>query len=70
MKRGLDTIRREYRRKKLSDGKTIGGKNRLSGEYCKHEEFQCQIKEVLILFSSDYPSASNDIRLNHSEVQT
>ena len=30
MKRGLETIKREYGRKKLSDGKTIGGKNRLS----------------------------------------
>ena len=34
MKRGLETIKREYGRKKLSDGKTIGGKNRLSGESC------------------------------------
>ncbi|CAF2838486.1 unnamed protein product [Rotaria sp. Silwood2] len=30
MKRGLETIKREHGRKKLSDGKTIGGKNRLS----------------------------------------
>ena len=34
MKRGLETTKREYERKKLSDGKTIGGKNRLSGESC------------------------------------
>ena len=34
MKRRLETIKREYGRKKLSDGKTIGGKNRLSGESC------------------------------------
>ncbi|CAF3873911.1 unnamed protein product [Rotaria magnacalcarata] len=32
MKRGLNTIRREYGRKKLSNGKTIGGKNRLSAQ--------------------------------------
>ncbi|CAF2070787.1 unnamed protein product [Rotaria magnacalcarata] len=70
MKRSLNTIRREYGRKKLSDGKTIGGKNRLSGEYCKHGKFRCQMKRVLILFSSDYTSTSNDIRLNHSKVQT
>lgn len=70
MKRGLDTIRREYGRKKLSDGKTIGGKNRLSGEYYKQGSFRCQMKRVLILFSSDYTSASDDIRLNHSKVQT
>ncbi|CAF3692088.1 unnamed protein product [Rotaria sp. Silwood1] len=31
MKRGLETIKRDYRGKKLSDGKTIGGQNRLSG---------------------------------------
>ncbi|CAF1612010.1 unnamed protein product [Rotaria sp. Silwood1] len=30
MKRGLETIKHEHGRKKLSDGKTIGGKNRLS----------------------------------------
>ena len=39
MKRGLETKKREYGRKKLSDGKTIGGKNRLSGEYCKRRRF-------------------------------
>ena len=70
MKRGLESKKREYGRKKLSDGKTIGGKNRLCGEYYKHIEFQCQMKGVLILFSSNNPSASDDIRLNHSEVQT
>lgn len=32
MKRALETKKREFGRKKLSDGKTIGGKNRLSGE--------------------------------------
>ncbi|CAF1188468.1 unnamed protein product [Rotaria sp. Silwood1] len=32
MKRGLETIKRDYRGKKLSDGKTIGGQNRLSGD--------------------------------------
>ncbi len=32
MKRGLETKKREFGRKKLSDGKTIGGKNRLTGE--------------------------------------
>ncbi|CAF3852686.1 unnamed protein product [Rotaria sp. Silwood1] len=31
MKRGLETFKREHGRKKLSDGKTIGGRNRLSG---------------------------------------
>ncbi|CAF3351867.1 unnamed protein product [Rotaria sp. Silwood2] len=30
MKRGLETIKREHGRKKLADGKTIGGKNCLS----------------------------------------
>ncbi|CAF2204978.1 unnamed protein product [Rotaria magnacalcarata] len=30
MKRGLETVKRQHGRKKLSDGKTIGGKNRLS----------------------------------------
>ena len=33
MKRGLETVKRDYGRKKLSDGKTIGGRNHLSGEY-------------------------------------
>ena len=32
MKRGLETKKREFGRKKLSDGKTIGGKNRLNSE--------------------------------------
>jgi len=32
MKRALETVKRQHGRKKLSDGKTIGGKNRLSGE--------------------------------------
>ncbi|CAF4668239.1 unnamed protein product, partial [Rotaria sp. Silwood2] len=30
MKRALETVKRQHGRKKLSDGKTIGGKNRLS----------------------------------------
>ncbi|CAF4791647.1 unnamed protein product, partial [Rotaria sp. Silwood2] len=30
MKQGLETIKREHGRKKLSNGKIIGGKNRLS----------------------------------------
>ncbi|CAF4727730.1 unnamed protein product, partial [Rotaria sp. Silwood2] len=30
MKRGLETIKREHGRKKLSGGKTIGGTSRLS----------------------------------------
>jgi hypothetical protein len=33
MKRALETKKREFGREKLSDGKTIGGKNRLSGEF-------------------------------------
>jgi hypothetical protein len=33
MKRGLESKKREYGRRKLSDGKTIGGKNRLSSEF-------------------------------------
>jgi len=32
MKRALETKQREHGRKELSDGKTIGGKNRLSGK--------------------------------------
>ncbi|CAF1415536.1 unnamed protein product [Adineta steineri] len=32
MKRALETKKREYGKKKLSDGKTIGGKNRLSAQ--------------------------------------
>lgn len=33
IKRGLETKKREFGRQKLSDGKTIGGKNRLTGEF-------------------------------------
>ena len=32
MKRALETKKREYGKRKLSDGKTIGGKNRLYGK--------------------------------------
>jgi hypothetical protein len=32
MKRQLEMKKREYGRKKLRDGKSIGGKNRLSGK--------------------------------------
>jgi hypothetical protein len=32
MKRQLETKKREYGRKKLSDGKTIGGVNRLTSK--------------------------------------
>ncbi|CAF2068009.1 unnamed protein product [Rotaria magnacalcarata] len=57
MKRGLDTIRREYGRKKLSDGKTIGGKNRLSDQ---------TIIRLQITFASTIRKCKYDLDLLHT----
>ncbi|CAM4845959.1 unnamed protein product [Rotaria magnacalcarata] len=56
MKRGLDTIRREYGRKKLSDGKTIGGKNRLSAQ---------TVLQLQMTFASTIRKCKHDLDLLH-----
>lgn len=43
MKRGLETVERSYGRKKLLDGETIDGKNRLSSEYLDRRRYKYTI---------------------------